>query len=47
VVQHQGERWEEEEGMETTLPKKKKKIQYRTQWEMKKMDTQTLILTKL
>jgi hypothetical protein len=31
----------EEEGMETTLLKKKK-IQYRIQWEMKKMDTQFL-----
>jgi hypothetical protein len=34
-------------GNHSPQKKKKKKIQYRTQWEMKKMDTQTLILTKL
>jgi hypothetical protein len=34
------ELWEEEEGMETTLLKKI--IQYRIQWEMKKMNTQFL-----
>jgi hypothetical protein len=43
-AQHQVERWEEE-GMETTLLKKKK-IQYRIQWEMKKMDNQFLTSTK-
>jgi hypothetical protein len=37
------EQWEEE-GMETTLLKKN--IRYRTQWEMKKMDTQFLNPTK-
>jgi hypothetical protein len=37
------EQWEE--GMETTFFKKKK-IQYRIQWEMKKMDTQFLTPTK-
>jgi hypothetical protein len=31
VVQHQGERWEEEEGMETTLLKKKKKKKFNTE----------------
>jgi hypothetical protein len=44
VVQHQVERWKEEEGIETTLLKKT--IQYRLQWEMKKMDTQFLKSTK-
>jgi hypothetical protein len=38
------ERWEEEKGMETTLFKKI--IEYRIQWEMKKMDTQFLTPTK-
>jgi hypothetical protein len=38
------EQWEEEEGMEITLLKKK--IQYRIQIEMKKMHTQFLTLTK-
>jgi hypothetical protein len=36
--------WEEEKGMETTLLKKT--IQYRIQWEMKKIDTQFLTPTK-
>jgi hypothetical protein len=35
--------WEKEEGMESTLIKK---IQYRIQWEMKKIDTQFLTPTK-
>jgi hypothetical protein len=35
---------EKKEGMENTLLKKI--IQYRIQWEMKKMDTQFLTLTK-
>jgi hypothetical protein len=39
------ERWEEEKGMEITLLKKKI-IQYRTQCEMKKMDSQFLTPTK-
>jgi tRNA A37 threonylcarbamoyltransferase TsaD len=34
--------WEEEEGIENTLLKKK--IQYRIQWEMKKVNTQFLTL---
>jgi hypothetical protein len=38
------EQWEEEEGMEITILKKK--IQYRIQWEMKKMDTPFLTSTK-
>jgi hypothetical protein len=38
------EQREEEEGMETTFFKKP--IQYRIQWEMKKIDTQFLISTK-
>jgi hypothetical protein len=38
------EQWEEEGGMETILFKKK--IQYRIQWEMKKMDTKFLAPTK-
>jgi hypothetical protein len=38
------ERWEEEEGMEITLFKKI--MQYRTQREMKKMNTQYLTPTK-
>jgi hypothetical protein len=38
------EQWEEEEGMETTVLKKI--IQYRIQWEMKKMDPHFLISTK-
>jgi hypothetical protein len=46
VTQHQVEQWEEEEEeVENTLIKKKK-IQYRIQWEMKKMDTQFLNSTK-
>jgi hypothetical protein len=40
------EQWEEGERMETTLLQKKKKIQYRTQWEMKKMYTMFLTSTK-
>jgi hypothetical protein len=40
----QVEQWEEEEGMETTLLKKI--IEYRIQWEMKKMDTKFLTLMK-
>jgi hypothetical protein len=44
VAQHQVEQWEEEE-METTLLKKKP-IQSRIQWEMKKMDSLFLTSTK-
>jgi hypothetical protein len=43
VEQHQVERWKEE-GMETTLLKIT--IQYRIQWEIKKMDTQFPTSTK-
>jgi hypothetical protein len=45
VAQYQVEQLEEEEeGMETTLLKKI--IQYRIQWEMKKMNTPFLTSTK-
>jgi hypothetical protein len=44
VAQYQVKQWEEEEGMETTVLKKI--IQYRIQWEMKKMDIQFLTSTK-
>jgi hypothetical protein len=38
------DQWKEEGGMETIFLKKV--IQYRIQWEMKKMDTQFLTPTK-
>jgi hypothetical protein len=41
VELHQVEQWSEEEGMETTVLKKKK-IQYKFQREMKKMNTKSL-----
>jgi hypothetical protein len=41
------EQWDKEEDMETTFLKiNKNKIQYRIQWEKKKMDTQFLTTTK-